>query len=75
MITMEFKLLEELKEGWHFRAQNIKTSNWRGLTRFHYFRGNVSLCGKYRVDKDACFLPGGALSISDCCKECLKQRG
>jgi hypothetical protein len=71
---VEFKLLEELKEGWSFRAQNIKTGIWRGLTRFHYFQNGTSLCGKYRIESDACFLPDNALSISDCCQGCLKER-
>lgn len=65
------KLLEEIKEGWHFRGKNRKTGIWRSLTRFHYYHNGISLCGKYEMEKDGCFLP--RLSENDCCSKCLEK--
>jgi len=66
------KLLEQLKEGWDFRVRNRKTGIWRSCPKWHYFKNGVSMCGKYETDAED-FLPGSALSLEDCCKECLKR--
>jgi len=67
----KMKLLEDYKEGWHFRVKNRETGIWRSSPKFHYFKNSVSLCGKYENDAGN-YLSGSALSQKDCCKECLK---
>jgi len=68
----KMKLLEEIKEGWHFRVKNKKTGIWRSSPKFHYFRNGVSLCGKYENDVGN-YLNGELLFSEECCKECLKR--
>jgi len=64
------KLLEQTKEGWHFRIKNRETGIWRSSPKFHYFKNHISICGKYENDIED-YLP--TLSKDDCCRECLKR--
>jgi len=66
------KLLEERSQGWDFRIKNRKTGIWKSGVKFHYFKGGISLCGKYENDRGN-YLPTSALTKEDCCKQCLKQ--
>ena len=64
------KLLENNKEGWNIPLGFGRKSGKKA----HYFRNNVSLCKRYKIEGEFVTLPDGSYYSHECCSECLKLK-
>ncbi|KKL44544.1 hypothetical protein LCGC14_2364660, partial [marine sediment metagenome] len=61
-----------MKKGW---AKTLNLKSYQRTRKYHYFRGGLSLCGKYRLFNTSDLGNYTGSFSEDNCKKCLELWG